>query len=116
MTRGKRHALRMVAGARRDHPARALGLGHVRDAVVGAAQLVAEDRLQILALEQHFVAETARQPVCPVERRLVRHVVDAAVEDQAEHCFGPDQRFALSARQVSTPNLQLPTPKALSST
>ena len=97
MTRGKRHALRMVAGARRDHPARALGLGHVRDAVVGAAQLVAEDRLQILALEQHFVAEAARQPVCPVERRLVRDVVDAAVEDQPQHGLGADQRRVLSA-------------------
>ena len=73
----------MVARARRDHSARALGLGHVRDAVVGAAQLVAEDRLQILALEQHLVAKAPRQAVRPVERRLVRDVLDAAVDDEA---------------------------------
>ena len=88
MPGGERHALRMVAGARRDDAAGALGLGHVRDAVVGAAQLVAEDRLQVLALEQHLVAEAARQPVRPVERRLVRDVVDAAVQDQPQHGVG----------------------------
>ena len=65
MLRRERHALRMVAGAGRDHAARALDLGHVRDAVVGAAQLEAEDRLQILPLEQHLVAEAARQPAAP---------------------------------------------------
>ncbi len=56
-------------------------VGEVRDLVVGAAQLEAEDRLQVLALEQHLVAEAARQPRRRVERRLARHVVDAAGQD-----------------------------------
>ena len=58
----ERHALRVVAGAGRDDAARPLGVGQVRDPVVGAAQLEAEDRLQVLALEQDLVAEPARQP------------------------------------------------------
>ena len=56
MPRREGHALRVVAGARRDDAAGALGVGQVGDPVVGAAQLVAEDRLQILALEQDLVA------------------------------------------------------------
>ena len=63
-------------------------VGQVRDAVVGAAQLEAEDRLQVLALEQHVVAEPRRQPRRRVERRLLRHVVDAARQDQPQHRVG----------------------------
>src|SRR5262249_2628588 len=44
------NTLRVVAGARRDHTSRAFGSGELGDAIVGAAQLVAEDRLQIFAL------------------------------------------------------------------
>ena len=47
-----------------------------------APQLVAEHRLQILAFEQDVVAQPLRQPMRTVQRRLVRDVVDAAVEDQ----------------------------------
>ena len=47
----------MVAGAGGDDAARALAIGQVRDLVIGAAELEAEDRLQILALEEHLVAE-----------------------------------------------------------
>ena len=56
----------------------------VRDLVVRAAQLEAEDRLQVLALEQHLVAEPLRQPRRRVERRLARHVVHAARQDVVE--------------------------------
>ena len=56
--RGERHALRVVAGRRRDHAARAARAGgRLRHLVVGAAQLEREHRLQVLALEQHAVAE-----------------------------------------------------------
>ena len=61
MARRERDALRVVAGARRDDAARALGVRQVRDAVVGAAQLEAEDRLQVLALEEDLVLQPARQ-------------------------------------------------------
>ena len=84
LARGKRHALRVVAGARGDDAAGALLLGEMRDLVVGAAQLEAEDRLQILALEQHGVAETARESRRRIERRFARHVVDAAGQDVVE--------------------------------
>ena len=44
-------ALRVIAGAGGDDAARTLAIRQVRDLVVGAADLEAEDRLQILALE-----------------------------------------------------------------
>ena len=59
MAGGERDALRVIAGAGRDDAPCAFGLGEVRDAVVGAAQLVAEDRLQIFALQQDLVAAAA---------------------------------------------------------
>ena len=75
-----RDALRVVAGARRDHPAGPLGVAHVGDAVVGPAQLEAEDGLQVLPLEEDLRREPARQARGGVERRLAGHVVDAARE------------------------------------
>ena len=85
LARREGDALRVVAGADGDHAARALGLGQVRDAVVGAAQLEAEDRLQVLALEQDRAAQPARQARRRVERRLPADVVDAAGQDQPQH-------------------------------
>ena len=64
----------------------------VRDPVVGAAQLEAEDRLQVLALEQDLGAEAPRQPRRRVERRLPAHVVDAAREDEAQHLVAGRRR------------------------
>ena len=92
VARGEGDALRVIAGARRDDAARALGVGEVGDPVVGAAQLVAEDRLQVLALEQDLVAEPPRQPRRRLERRLVRDVVDAAGQDQPQHRVGGRDR------------------------
>ena len=91
MPRRVRDALRVIAGACGDHAARALGVGHVGDPVVGAAQLVAEDRLQVLALEEHLVPEPPRQVQRGFERRLVRHVVHAAREDQPQHGVGREE-------------------------
>ncbi len=56
----------------------------MRDAVVGAAQLEAEDRLQILALEMDARAEPRRQQRRRIERRIARDVVDAAGQDVTE--------------------------------
>ncbi len=56
MPRGERHALRVIARARRDHAAFAFGIGQMRDAVVGATQFEAENRLQILTFEPDVVA------------------------------------------------------------
>src|SRR3954469_21080723 len=85
MTCGKRDALCVIAGAGRDDTAGPLFGAQVRDPVVGAAQLVAEDRLQVLALEQHLVVQPPRQAWRWIERRLLRHVVHATGQDQPEH-------------------------------
>ena len=79
--RRQRDALRVIAGRRRDHAARELGLRQPRHLVVRAAQLEAEDRLVVLALQQHGVADAPRQRRCDLELRLARHVVDARVQD-----------------------------------
>ena len=46
-----------AAKASGDDYALAFGVRHVRDAVVGAAQLVAEDRLEILTFEQNLIVQ-----------------------------------------------------------
>src|SRR5262245_5348242 len=79
------HALRVIAGAGRDDAAPAFISAQVRDAVVGATQLVTEDRLEIFALEKHLVAKTPRQAWTRIERCLLRHVVDPTGQDQPEH-------------------------------
>src|SRR5438309_8114784 len=74
----------MVAGAGRDDAARAFVRRQLRDLVVGASKLEAEDWLQVLAFEEDRVAETPRQTGGRIERRLARDVVDAAGEDVVE--------------------------------
>ena len=83
--RGEGDALRVITGARGNHAACALVWPQVRDLVVGAAQLEAEDGLQILALEQDLRAEPAREPGSRVEGRLTAHVVHAARQDEPQH-------------------------------
>ena len=73
----------------------------VRDAVVRAAELEAEDRLQIFALEEHGVAQALGQARRSVERRLLRDVVDPARQDEPQHRLGIDlQRPACRHRVV----------------
>ena len=81
-------ALSVVAGARGDNAARPLGLGQVGDPVVGAAQLVAEDWLEIFALEQDLILQALREVEGRLERRFLGDVVDAAVENQPQHRVG----------------------------
>ena len=54
-------ALGMVAGGGGDHPAGLLLVAQARDTGVGAADLEGEHRLQVLALEQHPVAQALGQ-------------------------------------------------------
>ena len=58
--RGERDALGVVAGARGDDAARALGVGQRGHAVDRAAQLEGAGALQVLGLEQHARARPAR--------------------------------------------------------
>ena len=74
----------MVAGRGADHTALGGRVGEVRDLVIRAAQLEGENRLQILALEQHLVADATAEPRGRFERRFDRDVVDARLEDAFE--------------------------------
>jgi hypothetical protein len=78
-----RRARRRTSTAGHDAPPPVLGV-QMRHLVVRAAQLEAEDGLQVLALEHHV----AFQPVAEVdgrcERRLSDHFVDARGENKAE--------------------------------
>ena len=56
----ERHALRVVAGAGRDDATRPFRVCHVRDAVVGAAQLVAEYRAAYSRLSRTWLRSRAR--------------------------------------------------------
>jgi hypothetical protein len=76
--------LTVIAGARRDDAARALRWRQTGDPVVSSAQLEAEDRLEILALEEDFVIEPAREPRRRVERRLACHLIHTAGQNVAE--------------------------------
>ena len=69
-------------------PRRSAAGRQVDHLVVGAAQLEAEHRLQILALEQDLRPEPRRQLGRRIERRLDGHVVDAGVQDATEVRFG----------------------------
>ena len=89
-------ALCVVAGARRDNAARALGLGEMGDPVVGAPELVAEDWLEIFALEQDLILQALREVEGRLERRFLGDVVDTAVENQPQHRVGGRVRSCVS--------------------
>ena len=74
-------ALGVVAGGRADHAAGALLVAEAGQLVVGATQLEGEHRLQILALEQHAVADASGDQRGRMDGRFQRHVVDAGLEN-----------------------------------
>ena len=78
------HALRVVAGRGGHDPCRQRRRGQLRHLVVGAADLEREDRVQILALEQHLVPQARAQSRGGIERRLRDDVVDRGGEDAFE--------------------------------
>ena len=81
LARAECHTLRMVAGRGANHAAGQLGRAQLNHLVVGAAQLEAEHRLLVFALEQHRVAEPGAQCACRVKCRFHSHVVDACRQD-----------------------------------
>ena len=80
----QRHALRMVACRRTNHAFLQLLTAQMRHLVVGAAQLEAEHRLLVFALQEHFVVQAARQGLGGRQIRLHRHIVDARIENFGE--------------------------------
>ena len=78
------HALGVVAGGGADHPALEGRRAEARHLVVGAAQLEAEHRLHVLALEVNLVVNARRQVRSQVEGRLDRRVIDLGSEDLLE--------------------------------
>ncbi len=98
LLRRQRHALRVVAGRGADDAARQrLGV-QVRHLVVRAAQLEAENRLLVFALEQHVVADAARQRARRLECGFTRHVVDAGGEDALQVAGGDALRLGVGLR------------------
>ena len=77
-------ALRVIAGAGGDDAARAILRRQPGDPVVGAADLEAEDRLEVFALEQHLVVEPPRQARRQIERRFPGHFVHTAGQNLAQ--------------------------------
>ena len=85
--------LGVVTSARRDHAFFELVLRQMRHLVVGAADLEAEDRLQVFAFEKNFVAQPARKLLGRLKRRLARDIVDATRQNRSEQIV--DGLFAL---------------------
>ena len=74
-------------------PAGTLGLAQVGDAVVGAAKFEAENRLQVLALEEDRRAQPGRQPRRVLQRRFAADVIHPARENQPEHLVDGWERW-----------------------
>jgi len=70
-------ALGVVARARRHHTGRTLGLGQKRHHVVGSADLVRTDRLQIFTLEVDLCARIRRQTLAELQRGRHHHGADS---------------------------------------
>ena len=94
---GHGDALGVVAGRRGDDAAPAFRLGEAAHAVVGAAHLEREGRLQALALEQDGVAEAGREARDAVERRLDGDVGHARAQNAAQVVVGQAHRASHSA-------------------
>src|SRR6185369_5718059 len=69
----------------------------IGDLVVGAAQLEGKNRLQVFALQQHFRAQTSRQPRHAVERRFDRYIVDTRLEDALDIGFTHERCWYLNS-------------------
>ena len=95
---GQGDALGVVPGTGGDHTPGQLLTGEADHAVVGAAQLEAEHRLQVLPLEQHLVAQAPRQVGGRVERGFDRHVVNAGAQDTLQ--VGAGQRVSSRAKGI----------------
>ena len=95
----QRDPLGMVAGRRRDHPARQLLGRQMRHLVVGAAQLEREHVLHILAFEQQAVAQPCGQQGRLFERGFARNVVDLRGQDAFQVLGGHTRRAPVRIRR-----------------
>ena len=78
--RAQRHALRVVTGGGTDHAFFQLFRAELHHFIERTAQLEAEHRLLVFALEQHLVFDFFAEYGGRVQRGLVSHVVDAGSE------------------------------------
>ena len=74
--RRQSHPLGMVARAGGNHAGLALRLIEAGDLVVGPAHLEGEHRLQVLALDEHAIAQTHGQLVHGIQRGFLGHLID----------------------------------------
>ena len=121
--RRERHALGVIARRRADHAVAAHVLVEVGDLVVRAPDLEREDRLQVLALQQHVVADLLGQQIHPLEGSLPGHVVDVRpknplqiglrhgrdpfrcrrMEDRGVHMAASWRHYKISRREPASP-------------
>ncbi|MDT4884764.1 hypothetical protein FQZ97_1209350 [compost metagenome] len=66
----------MITGRGADDAAGAFGFRQLGDAVMRAPDLEGEDRLHVLALEQHLGAQTGRQQLHLFERGFLGDLID----------------------------------------
>ena len=78
------HALGMISSAGGDHATTEFLRRELGHAVVSTAKLEREHRLQVFALQQHLIAESATEVWGRVKRRLPRDVVNASPQDPLE--------------------------------
>jgi hypothetical protein len=71
----------VVAGRCRDHAFLAGGFRQVHQFAVGPAKLEGENRLQILALDEHTVANAHGQTGRRIGWRFDRYVIDGCVKN-----------------------------------
>ena len=74
---GQGEPLRVVAGRGAHHPGAQFLVGQLLEQVVGAAQLVGADGLQVFALEVDLGAGGRRQPIAVLQRADRDHVGDS---------------------------------------
>ncbi len=88
VARREGHALRVIAGGCADDAASRGRFGKIGDLVVRTADLEREHRLQVLALQQDLTAEPRGETLHAIERRRLRHVIDAGLEDALDVVVG----------------------------
>ena len=88
--RRQRDALRVIASRAGNDAGLKLLRRELGDFVVCPADLEREYRLQVLPLQQDGVVDIAGKGRCCLQRRLMRNVVDACVEDLAKIVVVPE--------------------------
>ena len=122
LARRERHALGMVARGCGDDTPGPVRVGKLRHPVVGPAQLERVDRLQVLPLQSHPVAETGRDVAGVLQRGLNRDIVDTRGENlldvvfQFSHETAERKYFLIAGQRVTNASGPRPPDAGISAT